>query len=205
MKLYYLPGACALADHIVIEWTGVPHQTVRMSLESAKSPEYLALNPNGTVPLLIDGDFVLNQNAAILCYLAEQRPELRLLGDGTLRGRAEVMNWLAFLNSDVHFAFNPIFTPGRFLPDPAHASAIADTARAHVRTLFGHIDRRLADREWLTDQRSVADPYLFVMFRWAVHLDVGVDGFANLARFAKRMYADVGVRKAIVAEGDTME
>jgi glutathione S-transferase len=205
MKLYYFPGACSLADHIVLEWTGLPHQTVRMSLESLKSPDYLALNPNGTVPLLVDGDFALNQNAAILCYLAEQRPELQLLGDGTLRGRAEVMDWLGFLNSDVHFAFKPLFNPARFLSDPDQATAIADTARAYVRILLGRIDRRLASRDWLTGRRSVADPYLFVMFRWAVLLNVGVDGLANLARFSKRMYADIGVRKAIVAEGDTVE
>jgi glutathione S-transferase len=205
MKLYYFPGACSLADHIVLEWTGAPYQTVRMSLESVKSPEYLALNPNGTVPLFMDGDLVLNQNAAILCYLAEQHPELHLLGDGTLRGRAEVMNWLSFLNSDVHFGFKPIFTPSRFLPDPAHASAIADTARAHVRTLFGRIDKRLAGRDWLTERRSVADPYLFVMLRWAVRLHVGVDGLENLSRFAERMYADAGVRKAIQSEEDAID
>ena len=207
MKLYYFKGACSLADHIVLEWTGMPYQTVRMSLESVKSPEYLALNPNGTVPLLIDGDLVLTQNAAILCYLAEQRPELQLLGDGTLRGRADVMDWLSFLNSDVHVAFKPIFNPRRYLPDPdpAQSSAIADTARASVRTLFSRIDKRLAGRGWLTGERSVADAYLFVMIRWAVRLNVGIDGLANLLRFAERMYADAGVQKAIRAEEDAVE
>ena len=56
MKLYYFVGACSLADHIVLEWTGAPYETVKMSHASVKSPEYLALNPNGTVPLLTDGD-----------------------------------------------------------------------------------------------------------------------------------------------------
>ena len=205
MKLYYVKGACSLADHIVLEWTGVPYQTVRMSLESVKSPEYLALNPNGTVPLLIDGELMLTQNAAILCYVAEQRPELQLLGDGSRRGRAEVMDWLSFLNSDVHVAFKPIFNPRRLLPDPAHASAIAEAARANVRTLFGRIDKRLAGRDWLTDQRSVADPYLFVMTRWAIRLNVGIDGLANVLRFTERMYADAGVQKAIRVEEDAVE
>jgi glutathione S-transferase len=204
MKLYYFKGACSLADHIVLEWVGAPYQTVRMTLESVKSPEYLALNPNGTVPLLIDGDLILNQNVAILCYLAEQHPEQHLLGGSILRGRAEVMNWLSFLNSDVHFAFKPIFTPSRFLSDPAHANAIADTARGHVRTLLARIDEQLEGRDWLTGQRSIADPYLFVMLRWSVRLNVGVHGFANLLRFAERMYADAGVHKAIMAEEDAI-
>ena len=139
--------------------------------------------------------------------MAEQRPGLQLLGDGSRRSRAEVMDWLSFLNSDVHVAFKPIFNPRRFLPDPDpyHATAIAATARASVRTLFDRIDKRLAGRDWLTDQRSVADPYLFVMIRWAVRLNVGVDGLANVLRFAERMYADAGVQKAIRAEEDAVE
>ena len=202
MKLYYFTGACSLADHIVLEWTGAPYATVRMTLESVKSPEYLALNPNGTVPTLVDGDFVLTQNAAILTYVADKHPAARLLGDGSLRARAEVMRWLAFLDSDVHSAFKPIYTPARFLPDAALAGALAEAARNRVRTYLGRVEPRLEGRDWLADQRSVADPYLFVMLRWAHRQDIALDGLANLARFSERMYDDPGVRAAIAAEED---
>jgi len=74
MKLYYFAGACSLATHIVLEWIGEPYETVRMTLARVKSREYLALNPNGTVPLLADGDYLLSQNAAILTYLADRHP-----------------------------------------------------------------------------------------------------------------------------------
>jgi len=205
MKLYYFPGACSLADHIVLEWIGTPYETVKMTLPSTKTPEYLALNPNGTVPLLIDGDFVLTQNVAILSYLADLHPEARLLGDGSLRGRADVTRWLAFLDSDVHSAFKPIYTPARFLPDPASVGALAEAARERVRTYLSRIDPRLEGREWLVDRRSVADPYLFVMLRWAQRLEIGIDDFENLARFAERMYADAGVRAAIAAEEHAVE
>ena len=205
MKLYYFPGACSLADHIVLEWIGEPYETVKMTPASVKSREYLALNPNGTVPLLVDGHFVLAQNVAILCYLADRHPTSWLLGDGSVRSRAEVMQWLAFLNSDVHPAFKPIFAPKRFLTDPGLAGAIAETARGHVRTYLGRIDKWLESREWLTDERSVADPYLFVLARWAVRVNVGLDGFANLSRFADRMYADPAVRKVIQAEDSAVE
>jgi glutathione S-transferase len=205
MKLYYYPGACSLADHIVLEWIGAPYETMRMTPASVKSPEYLALNPNGTVPLLTDGAFALTQNAAILTFLADLHPEAHLLGDGTLRGRAEVMKWLGFLNSDLHPAFRPIVAPRRYLSDPAHASAIADTARVHVRAHLGRLDRQLQGREWLAEQRSVADPYLFVMLRWVRRLNVGSDGLASLSRFTERMYADDAVRKAILAEEDVIE
>jgi glutathione S-transferase len=200
MKLYYFAGACSLADHIVLEWIGEPYETKRMTLESVKSPEFLALNPHGTVPVLTDGDFVLTQNAAILTYLADRHPAARLLGDGSPRGRAEVMRWLGFLNSDVHPAFKPIFAPKRFLPDPAMANALVETARATVRAYLDRIDERLEGREWLTGQRSVADPYLFVMLRWALRRKVDVAGLENLARFGSRMHADAGVRAVLEDE-----
>ncbi len=132
MKLYHMPGACSLADLIVLEWIGVPHEIVRMSRENIKSPDYLAINADGTVPLLEHGDFSLTENVAILGYLADLCPEARLLGDGTPHDRAEVMRWLGFLNSDVHMMFKPIFTPTRFLPDQAFAGAYAHTLNGSI-------------------------------------------------------------------------
>ncbi len=75
MKLYYMPGACSLADHIVLEWTGKPYETQMLSREALKGPEFLKINPLGAVPALVDGDLVLTQNTAILEYLAESVPE----------------------------------------------------------------------------------------------------------------------------------
>jgi glutathione S-transferase len=201
MKLYHMPGACSLADLIVLQWIDMPHEPVRMSLETLKSPDYLAINAGGTVPLLEHGDLSLTENVAILGYLADLNPDARLLGDGSPRARAEVMRWLGFLNSDVHKAFKPIFTPGRFLPDPQYASALADNARTHVRAYLERLDQRLeGGRDWLTGERSIADPYLFVLTRWSRSKKVDIDGLDNLARFAERMNSDAGVQAALAAE-----
>lgn len=199
MKLYYFPGACSLASHIVLEWTGGQYETVKLDKPALKAPEFLKLNPNGAVPLLVDGDFVLSQNAAILFYLAERYPQARLLGD-TPRARAEVMRWFGLLNSDVHPAFKPIFSPHRYLPDESQAGALADTARGHVRTYLDQLNTRLQGRDWLVDTRSIADPYLLVMVRWSLKLKIGLDSLPNLARFRERMLADAGVRAALTAE-----
>src|SRR5690606_1043948 len=91
MKLYYFPGACSLATHVVLQWIGKPYETVRLDPASTKSPEFLALNPHGAVPLLVDDGFVLSQNIAILFYLAERFPEADLLGDDSPQGRAEIL------------------------------------------------------------------------------------------------------------------
>lgn len=200
MKLYYFPGACALADHIVLEWIGAPYETVKLDHAATKSKEYLELNPNGAVPTLVDGNFVLTQNAAILYYLAFHHPHTHLLGSGTLRARAEVLRWLSYLNSDVHPAFLPIFKPSRFHPDDSHADVIANTARTHVRDHLERLDSQLQGRSWLADVRSIADPYLFVMLRWVTKLKIDARGLSNLDRFVAQMYSDAGVRAALLSE-----
>lgn len=200
MKLYYLPGACSLADHIVLKWVGEPHEAIKVERAALKSPEFLALNPNGAVPVLVDGDFVLTQNVAILFYLAERHPEAKLFGDGTPRGRAEVMRWLGFLNSDVHPAFKPIFAPARYHSDPAAAGALAEAARTQVRGYLEKLDGQMRGRDWLVGNRSIVDPYLYVMLTWAKRLEIPFSDLENLARFFERMQADEGVKAALQAE-----
>lgn len=200
MKLYYLPGASSLAAHIVLEWTGSAYEAVRMDRQALRSPEYLALNPAGTVPLLQHGDLALSESVAILGYIADLHPHLQLLGGGTARSRASTMRWLAFLNSDVNGAFAPIFAPGRYLHGEAHAQAISEAAREQVRDRLRHVDAQLQGRTWLTGTRSVADAYLFVMLRWAMSTRIGLRQFGNLAGFVRRMHGDEGVHAALVLE-----
>jgi glutathione S-transferase len=205
MKLYYFPGACSLADHIVLEWIGAPYDAVRMTHADTKSAQYLELNPSGTVPLLVDDAFVLSQNLAILYYLAQRYPQSQLLGDGSLQARADVLRWVALLNSDVHPAFKPIFKPSRFHPDASSSGVIAATARSNLRVYFERLDSRLTGRNYLAGARSIADPYLFVLLRWAVKLEIDTKGLPQLARFHARMYDDEGVRRALIAEEDHVD
>lgn len=200
MKLYHMPGACSLADVIVLGWIGAPHAIDFVTLESMQSPAYLALNPGANVPMLQHGDFVLVENVAILGYLADLYPHLQLAGDGTPRGRAEVMRWLAFLNSDVHKAFKPLFSPARFLDERDRDAELARNARLHIREYLLRLDAQLAGRDWLTGRRSIADAYLFVVWRWAVAKEVDVTGLANLAAFHARQIADPVVHTALAAE-----
>ena len=117
MKLYYMPGACSLASHIVLEWVGKPYETHKLSREALKEPDFLKVNPLGAVPALVDGDWAVTQNASILEYIAEQAPQSKLLGDGSARSRADVRRWLGFINSDIHKTFSMIFGASRFLGD----------------------------------------------------------------------------------------
>lgn len=201
MKLYTKPGACSTADHIALEWTGQPFEYEILDKDSMKAPAYLAINPTGAVPAVVDGDFVLTQNAAIMGYIADTYPEAGLAGDGSARQRGEAARWLAFVNSDLHPAFKPLFGPAAFIEDEGQYDAVKATARKRVRSLFESADKQLAGKQWLAGFRSFADPYLYITLRWADGLGIDLGGLANLAAFRQRMDADPGVQKALKDEG----
>ena len=201
MKLYTTPGACSLADHIALQWTGAPFEAQVVSREQRRQPDFLALNPAGAVPVLQKGDWVLTQNAAILNYIADKFPQAKLGGDGSPESRAEVNRWLAFVNSDLHPAFKPIFGSTSYLGDQAFIEKSQDNARKQLRGMFERADAQLAGKDWLTGARSIVDPYLFVVTQWAKKTGVDLSGLDNLARFDARMAADPGVQAALKAEG----
>jgi glutathione S-transferase len=202
MELYFLPGTCALADHIVLEWIGRPYEAKQLSHEALKSPQYLKLNPAGVVPTLVDDDgWVLTENAAILNYLLDRFPETGLGGDGSPRARATVNRWLAFINSDVHKSFAPLFSPGRFHPDHAQHDILRERARGRIRDQLSILDKRLGEVDWLAGHKSPADAYLFVVLRWARKSGVDLSGFDALDGFFDRMKADAGVKRALEAQG----
>ncbi len=200
MKLYFSPGTCALADHIVLAWIGKPYEVQKVSREQRQEPWFLKLNPAGQVPVFEEDGWVLTQNSAILNHLADEFPEAKLGGDGSRHGRAEMHRWLAFVNSDVHPAFKPLFGAANFLEDPMLIEKAKDNARANLRKLFERLDQQLAGRDWVVGTRSIVDPYLFVTLRWAKGQNVDLSGLENLERFFTRMNDDAGVKKALAEQ-----
>ena len=201
MKLYCMPGACSLASHIVCEWTGTPVDIELLSHEELKQDAYLKINPSGAVPALDTGHGVLTQNAAVLNFLADTHPDSKLTGDGSALGRAEVNRWFGMLNADMHPAFKPLFGTTDFL---ANADAIAkskENAKAVVQIWFERINQQLEGRDWLADTRSIVDPYLFVMTRWAKSMAFDLEGLANIEAHFQRMQSDPGVQRVLKAEG----
>lgn len=204
MKLHYQPGACLLAGHIVLEWIGAPYQTARMNPTGIQPPAYSTGDATNIGPMLEHGTLALTENIAILGYLADLHPEAGLFGDGTPRGRAEVMSWLGFLEHEVRKVFLPIFQTPLFLKEDSLAYVLASHARQHIRDCLERFDAQLAGLDWLVGTRSIADPYLFVMLRWATGIDISLYGLNHLMRFARRMELDPGVQAAILAEEGTL-
>lgn len=200
MKLYYMPGACPLASHIVLEWIGQPYETQVVSRKELKEPAFLALNPVGSVPVLTDGDLVLTQSMAILEYLAEKHPQAGLM-PSTLAERADTRRWLGFVNADLHKAFSLVFGKGTFSSDAACQEQLAAGGIAKATQLFAIIDKQLEGRQWVTGSRSIVDPYLYTVTRWAHMLKMDLAGLRNLSAFFERMNADAGVKAALAAQG----
>lgn len=200
MKLYSFSGSCALATHIVLTWIGKPFEVQLIQKDDLAKPDMRELNPNGQVPILDDDGWVLYENAAILGYLADTFPEAKLGGDGTPRGRAEVMRWLSVINSDMHPAFKPLFGTTGYLDDEAMIEKTKDNARKRLRVYFELMDQQLGKHDWLAGARSIADPYLFVLVRWSRAVKIDLSGLENLKKFEQRMRADAGVQKALKEE-----
>ena len=202
MKLYSKPGGCSTADHIALQWTGQPFEVEVVTATQIKEPGFLALNPAGSVPVIVDGDFVLTQNAAIMGYIADSYPDAGLAGDNSPRQRAEATRWLAFCNSDLHPSFLPLFAPGLFMSGADNYDTVKELAAKRVRKHFETADKRLGEAGgWLAGFRSFADPYLYVTMGWAKKLGIDLTGLDHLAAFHQRMSADPGVQAALKAEG----
>ena len=203
MKLYFTPGTCSLADHIALEWIGKPYDAQLVTREERKQPAYLAINPAGAVPALDVDGWILTQNVAILNYLADRFPEAKLGGDGSPQSRAHVNQWLSLVNSDVHPQFKVWFGGADYLGDKALIEKSQDNARTSLRTLFERIDQQLAGKDFVTGERSIVDPYLFVVLRWAQAMKVDLSGLDHLHAFSARMRQNPGVQRALQAQGLT--
>lgn len=202
MKLYYLPGACSFVPHTALEWIGQPYEAEAATREKIKSPEYLALNPQGAVPLLIDDDFVLSQNIAILSYLDELYPHAELFGSKTARDKAKAARWLSFFNSDVHKAFVPLFRiPSYAQGNEELTQKIRESA---TEAILGYLDiahQHLEHHVFFGEKISVADVYLYVMLGWAAKLGIDFSHLTQFKAFIQRVEADKGVDAVRIQEG----
>ncbi|HEY9694598.1 MAG TPA: glutathione S-transferase family protein [Oculatellaceae cyanobacterium] len=202
VKLFYSPGTCALAPHIVLEWIGQPYEPEKVTLGS---PEYKKINPLGAVPAMIDGDSgVMTQADAILLYLAHKYPEANLGDDGTSRGSFELHKWMAFFTGDVHPAFYPFFVPQRYTTstDEATIKLTKEASYALIDKMLSHLEQHLEGKNHIVgDRRTVADPYAFAMLRWGTYLPKPLSDYPNVYRFYQQMRDDEGVKQAMAQQG----
>lgn len=198
MKLYYAPGACSQAAHILLHESKIAHDSEAVDLRAhrtASGADYYAINPKGAVPALkLDGGEVLTENGAVLQYIGD------LAGDGLLLPKSglpryRVIEWLSYLGSDLHKSFGPLF-------NPASSDEAKQAGRDTVSKKLDYIEDQLDGRDYLTgDHLSVADPYLFAMLGWTGKLGIDLARWPNLVALRQRMEQRDTVRTVIKAEG----
>ncbi|GAB4372893.1 MAG: glutathione S-transferase C-terminal domain-containing protein [Kiloniellaceae bacterium] len=196
MKLYYLPGSCSLASHIALRETGARFDLERIDAAN-KSADFLALNPKGYVPALTldDGD-LLTENAAILQFIADSKPDSGLAPAAGSRQRVRLQEHLNYIASELHKSFSPLFRA-----DSSEAEKQA--AKKRVGLKLDWVEKLLSDgRKYLLgDSFSVADIYLFVVANWTGPTGIGLDSWPNVAAFQQRVAARESVQAALKAEG----
>ena len=203
MKLYVLPGSCALACHIALEWAGAEYELEVLTRDALQSERYASVNPKAKVPaLVLDEGEVVTEAQAVLLLIADLFPDARLAPSASdVVGRAKLNEVLSELTSEVHPAFGPLFVPSRHVDEPGCEDAVKRAALARVDACFVRLNKALNEQDWLLGKRGIADPYLFALARWLKMTPKPVEAYPAVARHFARMAHDPAVRRAMAAEG----
>jgi glutathione S-transferase len=205
VALYYSPGSCSLAPHIVLNEIGEPFELRKFATADRAnySAEYLAVNPKGRIPALeIDG-FVLTENPAILAYLGRRFPAAGLYPADAGEAEARCLELLAWSSNTAHVAYAQLRRPERFVPSEPDYAPVKDSGHVNYGRCLADIDARLQRQEYAVGARlSVVDPFWLVFYRWGV-----LSGYEMRAKFpaytayAERLCERASVRRALAAEG----
>ena len=198
MKLYYTPGACSQAPHIALRELGLTFDTIKVDLAKHTLPDgsdYRAVNPKGYVPLLeLDDGTRLTEANVLLQYIADQRPGSLAPKFGTLE-RWKLMEWLAFIATEVHKGFGPLWNPQ--VEPPVRERTIAALGNR-----FGYIAQTLGKQPYLMGQAfTIADAYLFVILNWSNYHKVDLKPWPALTEFQTRIAKRPAVQATLRVEG----
>jgi glutathione S-transferase len=201
MKLYYYPGACSLAPHIVAREAGIPLSLEKVDLANRTTEtgaNFATVNPKGYVPALgLQDGSVLTEASAIVQYLADRQPGTKLApAHGTME-RYRLLEWLGFISTEIHKGFGPLWNPAT--PDEVKAAT-----KERLATRFAYLDEILAKQPYLMGETfTIADAYLFTVVNWTNFHNVDISSFPNLKAFQARIAARPSVQQALEAEGLT--
>ncbi|RDU97024.1 glutathione S-transferase family protein [Trinickia dinghuensis] len=213
-RLYYSPGACSMAVHVVLEEIGAPFALHEVSVARAENRQasYLAINPKGFVPVLeISGEpQILTELPAILAFLAKRHPEAGLLPQTSAIDEARVFEWLAWLAGWVHgVGYGGIWRPERFsAEDPSAHEALRANGRRVVQEAYKKIEHMLGDgRAWAVPSGySVVDPFLFVLYGWGAKIGMPMRAQCPAwTSLSARMLERPAVRRVLAREGIAIE
>lgn len=209
ITLHYFPSNASFAPHVLLRELNVPFELrlVDRTQGAHKSPEYLRLNPNGLIPVLVDADLVLYETAAILLHLADTHPQAALAPPLGTPERAHFYKWLMWLADTMQATMPLYFYSDRYV-DAGNAEG-ARQVKAHAQARLGDCLRQIDDRlaahggPWFFGERFGAlDPYAFMLCRWTRGFvgSAPARDYAHIGPYLQRMLARPAVQQAIAVE-----
>ena len=207
IQLHYAPGNASMTPHMLLEELGVPFELKQVDRENNahKSPEYLKMNPNGLIPVLVDGDLVLYETAAIVLHLVDTHAAVGLAPAVGTAERAQFYKWLVWLCASLQPQFSIYFYTDRYVA-PGNASGAAEVKAAtekRIEGLIDQIDTQLASHggPWLMGERfSALDPYALMLCRWTRNAHRPARTLPHLGPFLQRVLVRPAVRKVFARE-----
>jgi len=199
LTLYHSPQSRSIRPRWLLEELAVPCEVKLVSLAAGdqKKPEYLKLNPNGTVPTLVDGDLALWESAAICQYLADKYPEKRLAPPLGTPERGKYYQWIHYAMSGIEPPAVTVFMHAMQLPEAERVPALVDGAKAQLGRVIRVVDDALAGREWiLGSQFSAADVMVGSTLVWCQMMGLIGDQYANVPGYLARCAARPALQRA---------
>lgn len=200
--LYWLPGTCALGIHAALEMIGAPYAARRLERSDLRAPEYLAINPMGVVPTLVEDGVVHVEAGAMLLHLTDTVPEAALGPPPGHADRAAFYRWIAWLSGTLHPHFWPFFFPARYAEPEAMHEEVRAAAGRRVAADFDLLEAHLQGREWIVgDAPTVADGLFLPMARWGLRLERPTTQWPAVTAHLKRVTAWGPGARALAAQG----
>jgi glutathione S-transferase len=198
MKLYYLPNACSLASNIALREAGLKFELVKVDRNTkiaADGLNFREVNPKGYVPALtLDSGQTLTENVVVLQYIADRNPAARLAPAFGTMERYRLMEWLSYINSEVHKPFGALFRADA--PEGAK-----QFSRSNLPARLEYAQSALGTQNYLMGEYSVADAYLFTVLGWGAHVGVDIGTWPGLKRLHERVGARPHTIEALKSEG----
>jgi len=203
LTLYWAPGSCALASHLLLERVGATYEAVRVDLGKGqqRTPEYLKLNPKGRVPALVTEHGILTETPAILQYVCQRFPAAGMAPLDDPWALAQFNSFNSYLCSTVHVAHAHRLRGSRWADEPAALEAMKKKVPQAVGDAFALIEQGMLAGPWvLGEAKSACDFYLFTMSSWMEGDGVDPKGFPRILGHRERMAADPVVAKVVAIE-----
>ena len=191
-KLYYAPGSASMGIRVILEEIGAPYELIDTTIDRTKprSPEQLALNPNGWVPVLIWDNHAMYECAAITMFLCDRHPQTKLSPEPNTTERGLYLQTLVYFSNSVQNAFQLNYYPDRFANTPNEEISAQQRGIRRLRETWKIIDDQIGDNDWILDDIfSAADIYLFMLTTWLQPSrgHPSIDEFPNVKRIASKI------------------